>query len=500
MPVREHPLSVATVAGGFRQEGRLPLSSERVVGKVVSITFLVLLATLGLQWIIVRSIPGGSVKYYHLAAVVFTFVYLFLRRSRGEVTLVLQEYALFYWCFSLFLALELLANAVHRDAYAGIGEVVRQASYGLVSVFVAALFVRIQSRSFQRVLVWACPFSTVVVLTLLTAPLVRQGVNPLGVLANAVSSGDPAVVLRDFFRAAFRSAGLDAAAPNLRHGVIGALLLSLLLTLLVWRRSRWPRSTNVVVLCSATVCLSFILVSLSRSVILSFAISLGIYVALPLLRGRVTARHLTGAVTILLVGIALAVLPQGKLLRGHFSGNTGSYTQRYDASARALERFGESALLGSERLDEYGAVVESPHDVVLNALLAGGVVAALAAGAFLVIALSKWLRVAKNYVGGRTEYWALDVRQFCVLSIGSYPIARFLTAGSGSLQLVEWVALGAFFGILMANEQERRGRRAELVAVGEEGPTPTQVRSRSMGSSQPRRLDGGGRTRGSGPG
>lgn len=431
------------------------------MGKAVPATFLILLATLGLQWIVIRELPGGSLKYFHLAAIGFAGVYLLRRRAGSDVAVVLREHAFFYWCFTVYLALQLLAHTVHRQAFVEMSEIVRQGSYAFVSVLVAALFLRVESRSFQRFLMWACPVATFVVLPLLVAPLVRQGVNPLGVLADAITSGDPTVVLRGFFRSAFRTAGIDDAAPNLRHGVIGALLLSLVLSLLVWRRWRARRVSAVVLSMSAAVCLTFILVSLSRSVIVSFAVSIGVYLAHPLFRDRLRGRDLGGVVGVLFLIIALVALPQATLFREHFAGNRDSYAERYEATVNAFDRFGQSALIGSERVDETGADVVSPHDVVLNAWLGGGILAALAAAAFFLATLKRWFRLARSYVGGRKGEWMLSTSQFGAVALGAYPLARFLTAGSGSLQLVEWVALGAFFGMLTANDRARRATKED---------------------------------------
>ncbi|HJY24856.1 MAG TPA: hypothetical protein VJ649_04180, partial [Actinomycetes bacterium] len=95
---------------------------------------------------------------------------------------------------------------------------------------------------------------------------------------------------------------------------------------------------------------------------------------------------------------------------------------------------------------------------ILNAWLAGGVIAAIAVGLMLFFLLRLWVQLALRYLTDRPG-WVLPVSQAWVLGVGIIPLVRSVTSGS-LFHMVEWTAIGIFLGVLLANERAARSLNA----------------------------------------
>jgi hypothetical protein len=110
-------------------------------------------------------------------------------------------------------------------------------------------------------------------------------------------------------------------------------------------------------------------------------------------------------------------------------------------------------LLGADDVD----IEASPHNVVLDALLAGGLVGALAALAYFLMLAVAVGRLAVEYLVG-SDTWHLPVSRAATIGIGLIPTVRLLTAGGGILSFGEWAAAAAFFALVAANARAAKGR------------------------------------------
>lgn len=428
------------------------------IEQAIAWALVALLATLTLEWVILSGFTGGFVKPFHVSSLVLAGLVLSRWRPLSVISPVLRHHGAIYVSYVLLLALTLVSTLAYTFPFQPTPALIRQASYVAISVVVAgALFRIVHQRPVQQVLAWSGVVTVGVVVSGLFAALAAQGVNPLQLLGQAVAQGDPDVIIYQVFRVAFRSSDdLAEVGANLRHKVFIALALGVFVGLAflpaIARRRLAVRSVMVGV---GLLGGALVVVSLSRSAILILAIPLILAPLRLLLRRRARSGQvvLLGVVAVALVG--LVVSPAADLLAARFSAS-GSYEARLDAvSSEFLSVFTDAALIGAPRT----AVETSPHNLVLNGWLAGGVGGAICTVILLVAHGRLWLQMLRQYLRG-SPGWVLPIDRLWLLAIGAIPLVRAFTAGN-QFHLIEWTALGFFVAVTSANHRaaDRAGVR-----------------------------------------
>lgn len=458
MTIQLSPRSpAAPAARPARDSRRLPL-----------LALLVFLATLPLEWITLAGVQQGFVKPFHVAALGLIIVALARWRPRRLLAPVLTRYSVVYVGYAVVLGAAFFGGLTYADPYLSRAEVFRNCFYLLTSVVVAGVVVGLLARPPRAGLAWAGVTALATLLFALVTALAAQRLNPFAIIADALVQQDPDIISRQLLRSAFRTdAGLDDAAPNLRHKVFGGLLVAVFLGLacrsLVDRRRTVLRAmltAGGVLGCMAVV------LSLSRSITVCVVVTLALFPLRSVIMNRVRPlRAAVAALAVLVIGV-LAVSPVGQLLFTRF-GDTGSYEARLQAAGPSfLEQFIPAAVLGTTNT----AVETAPHNLVLNSWLAGGVLAAIAAALMIVFLLRLWLGQAFRYLTGRPG-WVLPVSQAWVLGVGIIPLVRSVTSGS-LFHMVEWTAIGIFLGLLLANERAAKSLGATKPAPSSTAPLP----------------------------
>lgn len=414
---------------------------ERVSG----LLFVVLVSTLTLEWIVIGKFITG-IRYYHLAVVAFMGVYLMRYRPDRRLALILRRYRAFYGPWALYLLLVAVIGLASVDPHFREKNVALWAFYGTASVFFAAFFLDANSKRTRAVLQWTGVVTVCVVMAGIGLSLLGQGVNPFGVIADAIARGDPTMV-RKLLRLSF------GARANLRHKVFSAVLIGCAVTLICRERSHGPYSCwrNRLFLVSAALGALLVIGSLSRSMILCLVIVLGLYGLRTVLQSRATPRHLAVSIVILAAIVVIVASPLGSLVRNRLA-ETGSYQTRVAAIWSAVQpRSLDAAVLGVDASE----VAVSPHNLVLNAWLSAGVVGAVATAVSLFIYLRVWLREVRRYMTGG-EGWMLPLHHFWVIAVGVIPLVRAVTAGNG-FHLTDWICIGIVFGLVEANRRAAAG-------------------------------------------
>jgi hypothetical protein len=414
------------------------------------VAFAALLCSLAVEWVSLGRFAGGTLKVFHVGAGLFVVACALHRGVRSGVRPFLRSARWLYGPWLLFLFIVGLFGLVHANPYFPRPELLRQAGYGLTSIAVGAYFATGAALDHRRVLRWAAAAVSATVVLGLGYSAAKGGTNPLTLLADALRAGDPDVLSR-LFRVAFRSQGLEEANVNLRHKVFAAVLIGCYVALATGaaqgREGR--RRLSPALGASITGAGALVVVSLSRSLALALGLCLAIVAVRMVLRGRARPRHAA------LLGLSLAVIvvafasPVGGLLESRFVEETGSYASRADAAADSVALLSSTALTGAGA----EAVERSPHNLLLDAWLSGGVLAFALAATWALAFVRIWAREARRYVLSQAG-WVLPVSHVAVIGLGLLPLVRLFTAGQG-WHLTEWVAVGIVAGLVCADRVSR---------------------------------------------
>ncbi len=432
-------------------------------------------ALLTLEWVTVSGAAGGFVKPFHLGLVAVAAL-AFLRWPVGRlVGPVLHRFAGIHGAYLLLVAVSLAGGLAFTNPYFSRSTGLRVLTYAVGSLVLAGVVARLalEPRA-RRMLALAGAAAAVTVAVGITVGLAATGANPLGVLGEALAKGDPDIVSNRLLRTAFRSnEDLADVGANLRHKVFLAVLLATFvgLAFMPSRHDRADRSRRRLVMAASVLGAVLVVLSLSRSTILCLAVAAALGPLRSIVRNRARPAQAIAAVVGLAVAAALLVSPVAELLGERFAANR-SYERRLAAAGPGfLDGFGGATLAGTTK-----GAVPTPHNLVLDAWLSGGVAAFVLAVVLLLSLAGLWLAMARRYLRGRPG-WHLPVGQQWVLGMGLIPLVRAFTAGN-QFHMVEWSAIGVFTGLVLANERLARERRATEPGVAGRRRVPVEAAPR----------------------
>lgn len=418
--------------------------------RVTAWAVVAFLSVLTLEWVTVTGFSGGFIKPFHLAMIGVGLI-AFARWHPGRVVgPVLARHAPIYVPYIVLIALALAGGLRFATPYFPRNNGIRQLSYVGASMLLAGVLLQIlPHRRVQRVLAWAGVFTAVTVAAGLTLALASQNVNPINLVQEALAKADPDIISNELLRGAFRTdEGLAEAGANLRHKVFLAVLIGTFLGLAflpaVSRRRTVVRALLMVAGAAGSL---LVVLSLSRSTILVLVIPA---VLVPL---RILVRRRAGTLHAVVFGLAglvfagLALSPLAELLYERFAA-TGSVEARLEGAGPIFMSLAPEAALAGTAKPSTGS---SPHNLVLDAWLSGGVLASLAALLVLVFFTRVWWRIARGYLTG-TGRWLLPVEPVWLLGIGFLPLVRSVTAGN-QFHMVEWTAIAVFLAVVTANDR-----------------------------------------------
>lgn len=414
--------------------------------RLASIAFIVLIASLTLEWMALGSLAGGRIKIFHLVAIGFIGIYLSTPHGLPSVVALVRRKSAVWYPLALYLLMVGASVLAQRDPYYQPSELPRQLFYAFTGAVIAGFTFVVLPRA--AALRWTAPVVVTTIVVALSGAVVRRGDNPIAIVGEAASKADP-TVLSTMFRAAFRSQGIEDVGVNLRHKVFAAVLIGMWLTVATVGRKTAARR-NVLLRAAVPLSAALVILSLSRSLALALALAWIVAALRPLVSGHADRRSLSGLALAGFCLISLVFTPVGGLLQTRFLDETSSYSARADAvSGGFIEQFGNAAAFGASASE----VERSPHNLILDAWLSGGVLAWIGATVFFVAYLRIVGREVLRYLdNGR---WTAPVEHLAVIGMGALPLVRAFTAGAG-LHLTDWVAIGLVLGITEVNRVAAR--------------------------------------------
>ncbi len=428
-----------------------------------ALSFLLLMATLPLQWQVLAGSGIGELKWFHLAAALFGVTVI----SAGLVRLTWR--LLWSRCRPFIAPALYWFGAISMAAIFGKGSeaaVSRQLIYASVGLIVAIYFAFILQNVRHRAwrYLWlAGPVAVTVFVIVFEFDARAVGVNTVEVIYSAVSAGDPGLIQTHLFRSVFVRSNLDnelvAFAANLRHEIFTSLILAggvSVLSAAIAPPRRWRRWCIWVALAAIV---ALVVLSTSRAAIVILLLGMSPLVLRAVINRASSLSTTVGVIAGLFAAAMLAAAGTLTFVWSRFTEQTVSYAGRSDSLSRSVDLILESPVFGPSSVE-----TGSAHNFLLDSWILGGVVAGIAAVVMLTALGVSLFRMGWSIVTCRRLDWVA----LALFGMGCIPFVRFLTAGGGALHLSGWMALGLYGGALTALRRHS-GEKDRLAFRSREG-------------------------------
>lgn len=442
-----------------------------------------LLASMCIQWVVLASAGQYSLKLpYAAMGLLILFALTGQRRIRASALFVRQNA---YWMLPFVLYIILLSAALYDSGGHNPGP--RQLFYlaGCIS-FAGCLAAAHNIGAILRVGSTLAVLLFIVVVEYLARGL---GLSWLDAIREFVTSGDLHFVVFSFLRPIFNSldpTGDVTFVASQKNAIAVCVLVAGLLF-----RSGSAKGRDLVGMIFLAGVLFLLLLLNTRSVLIVAALSVFLAVALAELSKRVhnlPILALKGLAGVLAVGIAYSMsnpTPVGELLGDRFAFDDASAAARVIQFAAAIDRIEAHPITGSGFYEVGGYTV---HNLFLSAWMNAGIFAFLLVVCFYVFLIGRWFSFVWTLITN-PERWVLPLAPEWVAPLPLLPFFRvWLSGDGGNLFLGEWIAVGAFLGLMLANDLKRSvtgSVEATPIRVPDEPPRP---RVRTPALSPQRRL------------
>jgi O-antigen ligase len=429
----------------------------------------ILLATLCLQWVALTSAGDFSLKVPYVAlALVTIYVFTGPRKLRATILFVRQN---IFWLAPFIVYLAILAavlNGTPGDTIAP-----RQAFY-LVSTIALGACIAATPR-LSAVLRTGSILGLCVLIVAVEAAARSVGLSWIDAIT-AFLRGNLNYVVYTFLRQVFNAASSDpgdmvaAAAKN------DIAVSVLVLTLLVRSSSRHPARDYIGM---AILAVAFVLLILlnTRSVLIVGALSLCLAAAvgaafrpgqnIPSLLAKGT---LAAGVAVIAVAYSVAGSAASGILGERFAFDDYSSAVRVIQYQAAFEAIQSHPLAGVGYMEVDAHVI---HNLFLSAWVHTGLAGFVLVVIFYMALVGAWLAfIARTVL--RRRHWVLPIAPEWLAPLPMMPLFRvWLSGDAGHLFSGEWVALGIFFGCILAN-RIRRDKRLALLRTLRRAPAVPQ--------------------------
>lgn len=399
---------------------------------------LAALSAVPLQWFVLLSSSTGGLRLHQVALFAFTF----LVAAHWGVAHVARRLHVFLLANLYMFIILITMNIYHGDSPL---DPILQLIYIGVFLAVATYFFQARNAADFRLvdaLRWTTVSTTTVLICALGLSMVSNGVNPIGVVQEAIAAGDPTFLQQEFFRSSFIGFGLsaDVANANMRHGVFGGLLFTMYVS--SWATTRRPLAEPMqrIVYRSAMVVASMLLLlSLSRAILIAALLWPAISFCRALVTGRVSPRQQLAVLPGVLAVVGLAMTGFLEVVWIRFTDDTRGYATRTNLLGQAFDNIRANFWTGGVDLTRRN----SSHNLVLDAWLHGGILAGISALVVLLLIFLLWLALILRL---RT----MSMELVPLVAAMALPCVRLVTQGGGLMQPAEWVTLGFVMGVLVA--------------------------------------------------
>ncbi len=416
---------------------------------------VILFALLPFQWIVVGSVAGFTLKLPYLAVLAALPAALLVPRARGAALALAARHAhvLLPYLFYLLILLVALWGSKAQ------GMPIRQ-------VFFIAGFVGVAAwlNAASDIGGVARRGGALAILCFLVATEVMArgiGLSWWTAVSRFVTAGDLNFVVYGFFRAIF-NAPETGGEPAIAASAKNALAVVLLVALQMFRAGRAPGRTDWAGMLLTALVFFVLLMLNTRSVLVVAILGLPLVALLSALRAahhNPAALVLKATAAVLLATGAAMLATSGTALvdavGGRFTFDDSSTGARFEQYAWAVERIERNFLTGSGYAEIDGQPV---HNLFLGAFMHAGLAAFLLVLVFYAGLFLAWLGFMARIVV-QPGAWVLPMRAEWVALLPTVPLFRMWIAGdAGHPALAEWIALGCFCGLVLANRRQAAQR------------------------------------------
>lgn len=417
---------------------------------VSPLTFV--LSCMCLLWVTLGSLGPFSVKLPYL---MLGLVTIYAASSAIRIAACwhfVRENAV--WTAPFFVYLVLLTIVLYGSD--GQNMPLRQMFYFFGSVaFAASLAVARDLRSVVRIGGGMAIALFVVVIEILARSI---GLSWLNAITEFVRSGDLQFVTYKFFRPVFNSldAGSDATVVASQKNAIAVCVLT---AALLFRCGSSRTSRDVFGMAVFGGALLLLLLLNTRSVLIvagtSFVLTTFLSAAIrPQQRFGLLLKGLTVvAILVAVVGYTQVETPALDTMGDRFSFEDQSTASRLAQYEAAVQKIQEHPMIGIGYFELDGKPI---HNLFLSSWVHAGLAAFLLVLVFYFALLGRWLSILSSFMS-YPQRWVIPIAFEWIAPLPLLPLFRVWISGDGGhLFLGEWLALSAFFGIVLANELRHR--------------------------------------------
>ncbi len=413
--------------------------------------FLVLL-TAPFQWVVFFQIDALSLKPIHLASVAGAVAFVVNWRSTVRLLFANRAFVVFSVLYTLYLSWLWVAVTWSDDAAAGVVSQIKDTGDFFLFMIISGLAAKLAERG--NLQSFAGITSIVALMAFagyMTLKFFALGYNVFVEYATAIARADVLKLHHWFYPRLFNCTfdGVcvstdEGKKTSLRNMLLGALCIYFVL--MAWWRERLRGWQRVCASAGIIAAAFFIVVSVSRSMILVLLLTIvGTTIIRGLQRRSLSARHVMVWASLLVVG-ATAVFS------GQFGGAASILEERFAAIGRdvrigqynnAMTKINEDVFFGNGIGTGIisGSEEMKVHNVLLASWLEAGIMGLVLS--FLWYGAIVWgvTRLAQTAHSGTRP----DISPW-IIALPVLPLLRVLVEGGGRISLVELIALALFFG------------------------------------------------------
>ena len=428
-----------------------------------------LLGLMPFIWIDLTHVGGFSVNLSYVPALAVLGVAAFVPAvQRGAVSVAHNFGA---WILAYLIYLPILQIALAGSEAQGMP--IRQVFFIAVSLVTAAWLAASGSRA--RIFRTGGALALVLVIVVMEVLARRVGLSWIDAITRFATSGDLNFVIYGFFRRIFNAmntsneVAVGAAAKN-------ALAVAVFTAGILFRAGYQAHGRDIIGMLVTALVLGLLVMLNTRSVLLMAFLSLPLVWLLSLARrGGISVIGLIGvgvAVCLALLGLAILFTSENALfltLQERFSFNDASAGSRFEQLNWAFGRIETAIFTGSGYAEIGGHPV---HNLFVGAWMHAGFTAFVLVVAFYSGLLLTWVGFLFQILS-HPETWRLPMRAEWIAVLPIVPMFRvWLSGDAGHMNFVEWIAVGAFVGVIAANRMTQTAvtqpdrKRLKIVSNG----------------------------------
>jgi len=422
-----------------------PAPEDSPTGIVIGWAFVAVLASLPLNWIIVRKLGGFQLTLpYAMTLLLGCTLLLQLRRSLIAFVRLMQDFAVWFVPYLVYL----YVLKLHLAGLPDNGMILRQVFFLICAVIVATavLVTRGDMRLLRRGGM-AALLGFVVICELLARRLGMSWITAIEHFA----VGDLQFIIYKFFRAIFDEGSDADVAASIKNVVSGGLFIALILYRAGHDSAAPDRRGQMVTVLT----LGLLVLLNTRSVLLVAALAAMMAGVLATIRRPVQSANallvkgmVLVAAIVLVTGVLLSNSAATGMIESRFAFEDASTSGRFDMFSSAISLIEQNVFNGAGFREFNGLPV---HNLFLGAWLHGGLLT------FLLVALCygamvwTWLRFVLR-IAVQRSYWILPVRPEWVAVLPMLALIRVWLAGdAGHPGFAEWVSIVIFFALVQVN-------------------------------------------------